>query len=52
MRRTDREITDRVEIEEILGSCITLRLGMCRDGVPYVVPLNYGFEGRNSPGSG
>lgn len=44
MRRTDREITDRIEIEEILGSCITLRLGMCRDGVPYVVPLNYGFE--------
>ena len=44
MRRTDREITDLAEIKEILGSCITLRLGMCRDGVPYVVPLNYGFE--------
>jgi nitroimidazol reductase NimA-like FMN-containing flavoprotein (pyridoxamine 5'-phosphate oxidase superfamily) len=44
MRRSDREITDGAEIKEILGSCITLRLGMCCDDIPYVVPLNYGFD--------
>ncbi len=44
MRRAEREIKDREVIEEILGRATVCRLGLCRDGVPYVVPLNFGYE--------
>jgi nitroimidazol reductase NimA-like FMN-containing flavoprotein (pyridoxamine 5'-phosphate oxidase superfamily) len=44
VRRTDREITDSGEIFDIIRNCHTMRLGLCREGVPYVVPLNYGYE--------
>ena len=42
MRRRDREITDTNHIEDILNSCKYLHLGMADEGMPYVVPLNYG----------
>lgn len=47
MRRRDREVTDPQEIQYILDHAITLHLGLVEDGMPYVVPLNYGytFEG-------
>ena len=44
MRRTDREITNLAEILDIIRSCHIMRLGTCRGGIPYVVPLNYGYE--------
>jgi uncharacterized protein len=46
MRRTDREITDRSEIDDIIRQCQVCRLGLT-DGVePYVVPLSFGYDGR------
>jgi uncharacterized protein len=47
MRRTDREITDRAEMDEILASAKVLRLGMAVDGEPYVVPLHFGHVGEH-----
>ena len=44
MRRTDKEIKDRAEIEEILRSGRVCHLGLIDDGLPYVVPLNYGYR--------
>lgn len=44
MRRKDREITDVNSIMEILGECKVMRLGMCLDNIPYVTPLNFGYE--------
>lgn len=44
MRRSDRQIKDNAQITQLLSSCQVLHLGLCRDGLPYVVPLNYGFE--------
>ncbi len=43
MRRKDKEITDPAEINDILKTAKTLRLAMADDGVPYIVPLNYGY---------
>jgi nitroimidazol reductase NimA-like FMN-containing flavoprotein (pyridoxamine 5'-phosphate oxidase superfamily) len=37
LRRTDREIDD------ILNRATVCHLGMCDRGLPYVVPLNYGY---------
>lgn len=44
MRRKDREITDRDSIIRILGECKVMRLGMCLDNIPYVTPVNFGYE--------
>ena len=44
MRRKDREVTDINEIEKILLQCKTCHVAMVEDGVPYVVPLSYGYR--------
>ena len=44
MRRKDKEVTGRQELEEILGRCKTCYLSMVDGGKPYVVPLNFGYS--------
>ena len=44
MRRVDRAVTDQQEILAILKACTVCRLGMVQNQVPYVVPLNFGFD--------
>lgn len=44
MTRREREVTDSVEIKKILDTCMVLHLGLVDDGMPYIVPMNYGYE--------
>lgn len=45
MRRTDREVTDIVTIQDIISSCDVCRLGLKDyDGYPYILPLNFGYK--------
>ena len=44
MRRAEREIKDRKTIDEILRQATVCRLGLCERGMPYVVPVSYGYE--------
>ena len=44
MRRKDKEITDRDEIEAIINQSQVCRLAMVDGGCPYVVPLCFGYE--------
>ena len=44
MRRKDREVSDIKEIIKILDTCKTASIAMVDDGIPYVVPLSYGYE--------
>jgi nitroimidazol reductase NimA-like FMN-containing flavoprotein (pyridoxamine 5'-phosphate oxidase superfamily) len=44
MRRKNQEIIDRNVIEEILQKSLICRIGTISDGVPYIVPLNYGYD--------
>lgn len=44
MRRKDREVTDINEIAKILDTCKTANVAMVDEGIPYVVPLSYGYE--------
>ena len=44
MRRRDREITDINAILDFVSECRVCRLAMADGGVPYIVPLNYGYE--------
>ncbi|MFW5796548.1 MAG: pyridoxamine 5'-phosphate oxidase family protein [Alkalispirochaeta sp.] len=43
MRRSDKEITDRRLIEDILRRGTVCRVALNDEPVPYVVPLNYGY---------
>lgn len=43
MRRKDREVTDFAEIMAILEKCEIVRLAMVDEGIPYIVPLNFGY---------
>lgn len=44
MRRTEREVIDPTEIENILSDSEVVHLGINDDDFPYVVPTNYGYE--------
>lgn len=44
MRRSDRQVSDRNELIEIMKSCTVCRLGLNDDGYPYILPLNFGLS--------
>jgi len=44
MRRHDREITDRSEMESLLNDATVCRLACHDDGSPYIVPLAFGYR--------
>ncbi len=44
MRRKDREITDPVQIDEIIRRCNCCRLGFNSKEGAYIVPMSFGFE--------
>jgi nitroimidazol reductase NimA-like FMN-containing flavoprotein (pyridoxamine 5'-phosphate oxidase superfamily) len=46
MRKKDREIKDREAIDGIIRRCRVCHLAMCDDGQPYIVPLNFGYDGE------
>lgn len=48
MRRKDKEITDRNEIEEILSTAMVGRLGTCAHGIPYITPMNFTYDRETS----
>ena len=43
MRRKDREVTDIRQIENIIEKTKVVHIGIIDDGVPYVVPMQYGY---------
>ena len=45
MRRKDREITDRVEIDAIIFSAKVMHLALADNNIPFLVPVFYGFDG-------
>jgi nitroimidazol reductase NimA-like FMN-containing flavoprotein (pyridoxamine 5'-phosphate oxidase superfamily) len=45
MRRTDREVTVRAEIDDIIRGSLVCRVAMARDNLPYLVPLCFGYVG-------
>ena len=47
MRRSDKEIKDIQEILAVIDECKVIRLAMVDDGMPYVVPLNFGYTYEN-----
>ena len=47
MRKSDREIKSKEEIIDIIKRCDVIRLAFNNGDYPYILPLNFGFEGKN-----
>jgi uncharacterized protein len=45
MRRKDREITDRAEIDAILRSAKVMHLALADNNIPFLVPVFYVYDG-------
>ena len=43
MGKREREVTDSEEIRKILDKGLIIHLGLSDDGLPYVIPMNYGY---------
>lgn len=46
MRRKEKQITKTADIEQILKQGQVCRLGLVDKNVPYIVPMNYGYQGQ------
>jgi len=44
MRRKDKQINDPHELVSIIRSATVCRIGFSRNDVPYIVPVNYGYQ--------
>jgi hypothetical protein len=44
MRKADREIKSFDEIVDVMSRCDTIRIGINDAGVPYIVPVSFGYE--------
>ena len=44
MTRREFEVTDPTQIQHILDESKVLHLGLVDDGMPYIVPMNYGYR--------
>jgi uncharacterized protein len=47
MRRTDREIHSREEIDGIIHGSDVCRIAMAMDNMPYIVPVSFGYDGES-----
>lgn len=47
MRRKEREITDRQEIDEIITLGKVLHLALCDNNIPFLVPVFYAYDGTS-----
>jgi nitroimidazol reductase NimA-like FMN-containing flavoprotein (pyridoxamine 5'-phosphate oxidase superfamily) len=45
MRRTDREVTARAEIDAIIRGSLVCRVALAKDNLPHLVPLCFGYDG-------
>lgn len=45
MRRKDREITSREEMDGIIRGCHVCRIACAMDNMPYIVPVSFGYDG-------
>ena len=46
MRRHDKEISTRREIDEIIRAALLCRIAFANGDEPYVVPISFGYDGK------
>jgi nitroimidazol reductase NimA-like FMN-containing flavoprotein (pyridoxamine 5'-phosphate oxidase superfamily) len=45
LQRKEKEITDRDRIDKIIQGCHVCHLGLSMNNRPYVIPINFGYDG-------
>lgn len=46
MRRKEKQITERKEIDDIINASPVCRMAMAHGNEPYLVPLSFGYDGN------
>ena len=46
MRRHDKELSNRKEIDRIIRSALVCRIAFADNNEPYVVPISFGYDGE------
>lgn len=46
MRRKEKEITKKSDIEAVIHKSLVCRVGLSDDNIPYIVPLCFGYQDR------
>jgi hypothetical protein len=46
MRRKDKQTSDIDVLHSVINNATVCRIGLVKDDRPYVIPLNFGFDGR------
>lgn len=46
MRRDEKQIRNRTQIDGIIHASQVCRLAMAKDNLPYLVPLSFGYDGK------
>jgi nitroimidazol reductase NimA-like FMN-containing flavoprotein (pyridoxamine 5'-phosphate oxidase superfamily) len=47
MRRHAQEIHNPELIDQVIAHALVCRLGLCKDNVPYIVPVSFGYDGAH-----
>ncbi len=47
MRREDKRISNRQEIDNIIESTNVCRIAFANNNIPYVVPISFGYDGKS-----
>ena len=47
MRREERQIVNRSEIDRIITKSDVCRLAFAKDNVPYITPVSFGYDGKS-----
>ncbi len=45
MQQPEKEITNRIHIDQIIQKSTICRLALCQDNKPYLIPLSFGYDG-------
>lgn len=45
MRRKEKQVASREEVDAIIGGSQVCRLALAVDNMPYIVPLSFGYDG-------
>ncbi len=47
MRKKEKEILERDEIDQIINKSDVCRIAFAKENIPYIVPVSFGYDGNN-----
>ncbi len=47
MRRNEKQISKRTNIDQIIHDSDVCRLALAKDNIPYIVPVSFGYDGKS-----